>query len=77
MEQKCAEIESNHRIKTKWIVFDFAKDCTIQDYQQKIGDVLKGYDVAMLFLNAGYFAVGPFRDLAADRIQNTVAVNAL
>ena len=36
-----------------YIIADFAKMNTIEDYQKHIGDKLKDIDVAMLILNAG------------------------
>ena len=61
IETKCQEIEATHKVKTRAIEFDFSKLVTISDYKTLIADKVKDIDVAMVFLNAGFIAVGEFR----------------
>lgn len=55
--------------QTASIVFDFAENTTIDDYEIKIGQQLKFLDISMLFLNAGYAQVGPFDLLPPSEIE--------
>ena len=41
------------KIETMYIVADFAKMFTIQDYQSIVADKLQGIDIGILALNAG------------------------
>ena len=65
------------QIKTKYIIFDFAKLTTIQDYEDKIGKELKEIEIAMLYLNAGYLQMGGFSDVSHNEIEQMTAVNTL
>ena len=55
MKIKLEEVLSvcTKKVKTMYLVADFASMSTIQDYQRTIADKLKNIDIAMLFLNAG------------------------
>ena len=67
IESKLAEISVKFpKLKTRVVTFDFSKYTTIKDYQELIGDKLKDIDIGMLFLNAGYIEVGPFKGLTAE-----------
>jgi hypothetical protein len=41
-------------VQFKTIIADFAAMTRMEDYQKVIGEGLKGVNVSMLFLNAGY-----------------------
>ena len=77
MDEKLAAIAAKHQVKTRAVIFDFATLCTIQDYKTKIADQVKDIDIAMLFLNAGYFQCGAFVNQTDEDIQATVSVNAV
>jgi len=53
IDEKLHEL-SKFGIKTKCVVFDFAEQCTINDYKLKIADEVRDIDIAILFLNAGF-----------------------
>lgn len=59
------------------MAFDFSKNFQIKDYKEKIAEQLKDIDIAMLFLNAGYIAVGAFKDLTDEDIEQSCTINAL
>lgn len=61
--------DENPKIKTMYIVFDFNKYFTINDYQNIIGEKLSGIDIAMLFLNAGWGAGGSFAKSTPESIE--------
>lgn len=50
---------------------------TINEYKTLIADKVKDIDIAMVFLNAGFIAVGEFRLFSNQEVQNGVSVNAL
>ncbi len=49
-------------IKVRCIVADLSKMTTYQDYI-KIAEDLSDIDIGLLFLNAGWTCIGPFKDL--------------
>ena len=55
-------VEKGKKIKTRYVVCDLAKATKYEEYG-KIAEALKDIDVAMLFLNAGWTCMGPFKDL--------------
>jgi len=70
MQKALQEIkDKNPKIKTMYIVFDFNKYFTINDYQTIIGEKLSGIDVAMLFLNAGWASAGSFAKSTPESIE--------
>jgi len=54
INEKLAGLQRRHKVKTRCIVFDFAKLCLISDYTERIALKLKDLDIAILFLNAGF-----------------------
>ena len=76
MEEKCRELEKENKVKTMYIVADFAKMETIEEYQ-KVADQLKGLDVAIMVLNAGWGRFAPYVELTDDEVQDIVRINAV
>jgi len=78
MEEKLAEVSAEcPDVKTKAVAFDFSKLTHFSDYEEIIGESLKGLDIAMLFCNAGYIRTGPFIGLKPYEIESSVTINAL
>ena len=47
-------------VDTMYVLADFQKMTTIQEYQEMIGDKLKNIDIGLLVLNAGFMEFAPF-----------------
>ena len=63
MKEKCAEIQKSHpSIKVMYIVADFEKLSSIQQYEETIARPLKEIDIGALFCNAGIVNRGNFID---------------
>jgi short-subunit dehydrogenase len=80
MKDKLKEIKSKcgrSDFKGDYVVADFAKLCTIEEYKTNIADKLKDKNVGVLILNAGTAVMGPFKDITDKEVQRTVNVNAL
>ena len=60
-----------------YIVADFSKLSSITQYQEIIGDKLKGIDIGVLILNAGITTPGPLDKIDKEWVETTVSVNAL
>lgn len=79
MQEKLEEVKasvSNANFKCKYIVADFAQMTTIEPYHD-IAKQIADLDIAMLYLNAGYAAVGPYRLLKDNEIQDQITLSAL
>ena len=63
-------------IKTRYVVADLAKATKYEEYEL-IAEKVRDIDVSMLFLNAGWVCMGPFKDLTPNEIEETVTINAL
>ena len=57
-------MESGKDIKTRCVVADLGKMTKIEEYK-RIASELRDIDIGMLFLNAGWTCVGPFKDLTS------------
>jgi len=53
-----------------YIVADFGKMTTIDDYRTTVGTKLKGIDIAALFLNVGVASVGHFVDQSDADVES-------
>ena len=60
-----------------YIVADFGKMTTIDDYRTTVGTKLKGIDIAALFLNVGVASVGHFVDQSDADVESQMTINAL
>lgn len=70
MKNKLQEIEQEAPgIETMYVVADFSKMTTIDHYQEIIGDTLKGIDIGVLILNAGWVEFGPFEWVSNNSIE--------
>ena len=78
MIEKLEEIkrESGRDIKTKYIVADFSEMTKYADYEY-IAEELKGIDVGMLVLNAGWAVMGHFQILEPVEIQTMINTEAI
>ncbi len=81
MKEKLKGIEAfatskGKKIKTRYVVADLAKATKYEEYA-KMAEKIRDIDVAMLFLNAGWGCMGPFKDLTPQEIEETVTINAL
>ncbi len=81
MKEKLKGIEAfatskGKKIKTRYVVADLAKATKYEEYA-KMAEKIRDIDVAMLFLNAGWACMGPFKDLTPQEIEETVTINAL
>ena len=81
MKEKLKGIEAfatskGKKIKTRYVVADLAKATKYEEYA-KTAEKIRDIDVAMLFLNAGWACMGPFKDLTPQEIEETVTINAL
>ena len=79
MEQKLKEIYdlTGGKISTKYVVADFDKMYTIQDYHDALVGPLKDIDIGMLILNAGWAQMGPFEMLTEEEVQRHMTLNIL
>lgn len=79
MKAKIAELSEKHGslIQFRYIVADFCKLKSIEEYKTTIADKLEGVDIAMLFLNAGFAQVGVFDDLHPSDVSRLVDVNVV
>ena len=60
-----------------YIVADFSKLLTFDDYRDTIESKLRDLDVAMLILNAGMMTPGPFSIVDEPHVHNMVACNVM
>lgn len=82
MQEKLNEIwkecRSNDRnFKTMYIVADFVKLKTIEEYKSVIGTKLQKLDIGVLALNAGYAEMGPFHMIDDIEVEKICQVNAV
>ena len=84
MKEKLVEIKDSIKDqkvakehKGMYIVCDFAKVSTAEEYQQTVASKLEGVDIGVLVLNAGTAVMGPFKDIRNDEVERIVNVNAL
>jgi len=78
MKTKLEEIKahaSGVTIETMYVVADFTKLLTIQDYKDTIESKLRDLDVSMLILNAGMMQPGPFERQDDSVVTNLVTCN--
>lgn len=76
-EEKMKERLKEFSCQTMYVVADFAKLNTIDDYRTKVADKLKGIDIGILILNAGMANMAPFTQEDDQKVQDMVNVNAL
>jgi len=63
MKQRLNEIKKHAltpKFESMYIVADFTKMLTLDEYRNTIESKLKNLDVSMLILNAGMASTGPF-----------------
>jgi short-subunit dehydrogenase len=60
-----------------YVICDFSKISTIEEYQSTVADKLINTDIGVLVLNAGTNVMGPFKDLRNDEVERIVNVNAV
>jgi len=60
-----------------YVVCDFAKLSTVEEYQVTVANKLKEVDIGVLILNAGTNVMGPFKDIRNDEVERIVNVNAI
>jgi short-subunit dehydrogenase len=78
MQEKIEELKLKYpKVKYMYLVVDFSKLNSLEEYQQLVGDKLKDVDVAMLILNAGLASMGRFAQLTGETVQSVINVNAL
>jgi len=80
MKQKLDEIKahaSTQTFETMYIVADFSKLLTMDDYRDTIESKLRDLDVSILILNAGMTAMGPFELLDETTVSNIVTCNVM
>ena len=58
----------DNKIQTKYVVADFEKMLTIENYQKIIGEPLKDLDIGFLALNAGWAQMGPFSWVSEEEV---------
>ena len=61
--------------KSMYIIADFSKLTSMEQYQTVIGDKVKDLDVAVVCLNAGFGNFGPFMDTYIKENDNVFQVN--
>ena len=81
MKQKLEEIKKsakdNINFKSMYIVADFTKMMTLDDYRTTIANKLSDIDVSMLILNAGMAATGPFDRIDEVNVSNILHCNIM
>jgi short-subunit dehydrogenase len=75
MQEKLKEIPNG--VETMYVVADFAKMSTIQEYKEAIADKLTDIDIGMLILNAGWAEFGPFEWVSNEIIEDHIRINLL
>ena len=60
-----------------FIVADFTKMLTLDDYRRTIESRLRDLDVSMLILNAGMAATGPFEKIDEVNASNILTCNMM
>jgi short-subunit dehydrogenase len=80
MKQRIKEIKSvsNQKpVEYMYIVADFSKMLTMDDYRNTIESKLRNLDVSMLILNAGMGAAGPFDKFDEVNVSNILTCNIM
>lgn len=79
MTEKLKEISDlcGNKILTKYVVADFDKMFTIEDYAKALVEPLKDLDIGVLVLNAGWAQFGPFQMLTNEEVQRHMNINIL
>lgn len=80
MKQRLEEIKKNASSKsfeTMYIVADFTKMLTLDEYRDTIESKLRNLDVSMLILNAGMAATGPFDKFDEVNVSNILTCNMM
>lgn len=80
MKQRLEEIKKNassQNFESMYIVADFTKMLTLDDYRNIIESKLRNLDVSMLILNAGMAATGPFEKIDEVNVSNIVTCNMM
>jgi len=78
MKQRLEEIkEHGKNIQTMYIVADFTKMLTLDDYRNIIESKLRDLDVSILILNAGMASTGPFDKIDEYGISNILTCNMM
>lgn len=75
MALQCSKIERSHPVKTKSIVCDFSKVCSIAEYTKIVANEITNLDVSMVFLNAGGSIPGTTYDLTDVETQTIIRLN--
>lgn len=81
MKEKLQEIKDasmkngQTEIETKYIIADFQKLLTCQEYETVVADPLKDLDIGILIVNAGMMTAGFVEQLSLAEVQTMVSVN--
>ena len=78
MNTKIAEIKAKYpKVETKYVVADFSKLSTIQEYRDIINEGVGEIDIAFVGMNAGLARSGSLAKIPDKYLEEVIRVNAL